>query len=60
MIRAGVGIELILFDWKPYTNGVFLEIKSQYLGKSPSLLSPHSDSVGSWSLPISLGISFNI
>jgi len=60
MVRAGVGIELILFDWKPYSNGVFLEIKGQYLGKPPSLMSPHSDSGGCWSLPISVGLSFNL
>lgn len=60
MLRAGVGIELILFEWKPYSNGVFLEIKGQYLGKPPSLMSPHSDSGGCWSLPISLGLSFNL
>ncbi len=60
MVRAGVGIELILFKWKPYSNGVFLEIKGQYLGKPPSLMSPHSDSGGCWSLPISFGISFNL
>ena len=60
MIRAGVGIELIIFEWKPYTNGVFLEIRGQYLGKSPSLMSPHSDSGGCWSIPISLGLSFNL
>ncbi len=60
MLRAGVGIELILFDWKPYSNGAFLEIKAQYLGKPPSLMSPHSDSRGCWSFPISLGLSFNL
>jgi hypothetical protein len=60
MVRAGVGIELILFEWKPYSNGVFLEIKGQYLGKPPSLMSPHSDSRGCWSLPISVGLSFNL
>ncbi len=60
MARAGIGIELILLEWKPYTNGVFIEIRGQYLGRSPSLMSPHSDSGGCWSLPISFGISFNI
>jgi hypothetical protein len=60
MVRIGVGIELILFEWKPYSNGVFLEIKGQYLGKQPSLMSPHADSGGCWSLPISLGLSFNL
>ena len=60
MIRVGVGIELILIDWNVYSNGVFLEVKFQYLGRSPSLMSPYSDAGGSWSIPVSIGLSFNL
>jgi hypothetical protein len=60
MIRAGVGIELILIDWTAYSNGIFLDVKFQYLGKPPSLMSPYSDAGGSWSIPVSIGLSFNL
>lgn len=59
MIRVGAGIELILIDWNVYSNGAFLEIKFQYLGRSPSLMSPHSDAGACWSIPVHLGLSFN-
>jgi hypothetical protein len=59
MIRAGVGIELTVIDWSVYSHGVFLEAKFQYMGRSPSLMSPHSDAGGCWSIPVFLGLSFN-